>query len=155
MFTHRRPGTKSHVGFFYSDFRWFFQHPCLLSCTDLFRWPFYASRERRQPQSYRHLDEWARRWWGQTQMRMRGSETQVEEMTGDWKDLGENRKNTSYNLQIYIEIMDSQKVKFVNCELMTWERIVSYTLQFTIYNLQICKHHGQPNRSPNVGDLRS
>ena len=54
-------------------------------------------------------------------------------MTGDWKDLGENRKNTSYNLQIYIEIMDSQKVKFVNCKLMTWERIVSYTLHFTIY----------------------
>ena len=47
--------------------------------------------------------------------------------------MGENRKNTAYNLQIYIEIVDSQKVKFVNCKQMTWERIVSYTLQFTIY----------------------
>ena len=64
---------------------------------------------------------------------MRGIETQIKEMTGDGKDLRENRKNTAYNLQIYIEIVDSQKVKFVNCKQMTWERIVSYTLQFTIY----------------------
>ena len=112
MFTHRRPGTKSHVGFFYSDFRWFFQHPCLLSCTDLFRWRCGASR-------------------------MTTPETQVKEMTGDWKRSGGKSrfawKNTAYNLQIYIEIMDSQKVKFVNCKLMTWERIVSYSLHITIY----------------------
>jgi len=49
------------------------------------------------------------------------------------KDMGENRKNTAYNLQIYIEIVDSQKVKFVNCKPMTWERIVSYSLHITIY----------------------
>ena len=35
------------------------------------------------PWSARAHDEWAQRWWGQTQMRIRGSETRVEEMTGD------------------------------------------------------------------------
>ena len=35
-------------------------------------------------------------------VRMRGIETQIKEMTGDGKDLRENRKNTAYNLQIYI-----------------------------------------------------
>ena len=44
MFTTRRPFTKFLVGFFHSNFRWFFKRPCLLLCTDLFRWRCGTSR---------------------------------------------------------------------------------------------------------------